>query len=61
MSRTPSPSNSSGIVALFEEQWEADVDKALSKATNVTKEKVDGKSAEDVKTAVAKNPPPTTE
>jgi len=43
------PPNSSGIVAMFEEQWESDMDKALSKAINVTKEKVDKKSAETVK------------
>lgn len=46
------PLNSSGIVAVFEEQWEDDVDKALSNATAVTKEKVDKGSAEDVKAAV---------
>jgi uncharacterized membrane protein len=51
------PLNSSGIVALFEEQWAPDVDEALGKATTVTKEKVDSKSADEVKTAVEKNPP----
>jgi hypothetical protein len=35
------------------------VDKALSKASKVTKDQVDGKSAEKVKDAVAKNPPAT--
>jgi uncharacterized membrane protein len=45
------PPNSSGIVAVFEEQWEDDVDKALSKASNVTKEKVDSDSAGQVKAA----------
>ena len=39
------PLNSSGIVAFFEEQWADDIDKALSKASNVTKEQVDGDSA----------------
>jgi uncharacterized membrane protein len=43
------PLNSSGIVAIFEEQWEGDIDKALSKASNVTKEKVDKDSADEVK------------
>src|SRR5215208_1115613 len=35
------PLNSSGIVAIFEETWAADVDKALSGASTVKKEKVD--------------------
>ena len=43
------PPNSSGIVAIFEEQWEGDIDKALSNASNVTKEKVDPESADQVK------------
>ena len=47
------PPNSSGIVALFEERWEDDVDKALSKASNVTKEKVDSDSANQVKAAAS--------
>jgi uncharacterized membrane protein len=54
------PLNSSGIVALFDEQWAADVDKALSKATKVTRNQVDGKSAEAVKAAVAKSSPAAT-
>jgi uncharacterized membrane protein len=49
------PLNSSGIVAIFEEQWEADIDKALSSASNVKKEKVDSDSADQVKAAAAKN------
>ena len=49
------PLNSSGIVALFEQQWANEVDKALSKASNVTKEQVDGDSAAKVKAATAKN------
>ena len=52
------PLNSSGIVALFDEEWATDVDKALSKASKVTKDEVDGKSADAVKTAVAKKNPP---
>ena len=53
------PLNSSGIVALFDEEWATDVDKALGKATKVTKDQVDGQSAAQVKDAVAKNPPAT--
>ena len=45
------PLNSSGIVAMFEEQWEEAIDKALSSATTVTREKVDADSAEEVKAA----------
>ena len=37
------PLNSSGIVAMFDEQWETDVEKSLSNSTNVTKTKVDPK------------------
>ena len=48
------PPNSSGIVAMFEEQWEDDIDKALSSASNVTKEKVDADSADQVKAAASK-------
>jgi hypothetical protein len=56
------PLNSSGIVALFDEEWATDVDKALSKASKVTKDEVDGKSADAVKAAAAKKPPaPTSE
>jgi uncharacterized membrane protein len=54
------PPNSSGIVAIFEEQWESDIDKALSKASNVTKEKVDSDSANQVKAAASKNQPAAT-
>ena len=43
------PLNSSAIVAVFEEQWADDIDKAFSSASNVTKEKVDGESADQVK------------
>jgi len=48
------PLNSSGIVALFDEQWAATVDKTLTKASKVTKDQVDSTSAKSVKTAVAK-------
>jgi uncharacterized membrane protein len=54
------PLNSSGIVALFDEQWATQVETSMSKATTVTKDKVDGKSADTVKSAVAKNPPAPT-
>jgi uncharacterized membrane protein len=47
------PPNSSGIVAVFEEQWADDVANALSKASTVTKEKVDAKSAKQAKVAVS--------
>ena len=53
------PLNSSGIVALFEEQWASDIERALPSASNITKEKVDQDSAAKVKTAVAENPPTT--
>jgi uncharacterized membrane protein len=51
------PPNSSGIVALFEEQWLTEVEKALSPAEKVTKHEVDRDSLEQVKTAV--NPSPS--
>ena len=54
------PLNSSGIVALFDQQWATDVDKALTKASKVTKNQVDGDNAAAVKAAVAKNPPAPT-
>jgi uncharacterized membrane protein len=50
------PLNSSGIVAIFEEQWEDDVDRALANASNVTKEKVDKESADEVKAAASAAP-----
>jgi uncharacterized membrane protein len=53
------PINSSGIVAIFEEQWADNIAKALSKASNVTKEKVDKDSADRVKAAATKNMPAT--
>ena len=51
------PLNSSGIVAIFEERWADDVDKALSNASNVTKEKVDSDSADQAKAAASENAP----
>jgi uncharacterized membrane protein len=54
------PLNSSGIVALFEPQGADAVDKALSGASKVTKEQVDGDSADKVKAAATKAPPATT-
>jgi uncharacterized membrane protein len=51
------PLSSSGIVAIFEEQWEDEIDKALSSASNVTKEKVDADSADQVKAAASENQP----
>ena len=45
------PLDSSGIVALFEETWVADVDKALSHADKVSKHEVDADSAAEVKDA----------
>jgi uncharacterized membrane protein len=47
------PPGSSGIVALFEERWADDVEKALPKASKVSKHEVDGDSAEDVKATAA--------
>jgi hypothetical protein len=47
-------------VAIFEEQWADAIDRALSNAGKVTKEKVDRDSADQVKAAVSENPPPTT-
>ena len=49
------PINSSAIVAIFEERWEDDIDKALSSASNVTKEKVDPDSADQVKATASQN------
>ena len=54
------PLNSSGVVAVFEEQWADAIDRALSNASKVTKEQVDRDSADQVKAAVSENPPPTT-
>ena len=45
------PPGSSAIVALFEERWATDVEKALPKADKVSKHEVDKQSAENAKTA----------
>jgi uncharacterized membrane protein len=45
------PPGSSGIVALFEEQWAADIAKALPKADKVSKHEIDKDSAEQAKAA----------
>jgi uncharacterized membrane protein len=47
------PPNSSGIVAVFEEQWAPEVTKALNGATNVSEHKVDRQSVEKAKDAAA--------
>ena len=43
------PPGSSGIVALFEERWVDDVEKALGNADQASKHEVDSDSAEEVK------------
>jgi uncharacterized membrane protein len=43
------PPGSSGIVAIFEETWVTEVEKALAKAEKVSKEKVDSTSFAEVK------------
>ena len=45
------PYGSSGIVAVFEEQWAQNVEKALSKANKVSKHEVDQQSAKQAKAA----------
>ena len=47
------PPGSSGIVAMFEERWMDDVEKALGKADKVAKHEVDSESAEGVKERAA--------
>ena len=47
------PPGNSGIVALFEERWAQDVEKALAKSDKVAKHEVDAESAEDVKTTAS--------
>lgn len=51
------PLNSSGIVALVEQTWVADLDRALTNAAKVTKTEVDPDSAHEVKDAVEATPP----
>jgi uncharacterized membrane protein len=45
------PPSSSGIVAIFDEVWVAQVEKALAKAAKIDKEKVDRESVERAKKA----------
>ena len=45
------PPGSSGIIALFEERWVADVENALGKADDVSKHEVDSDSAKQAKKA----------
>jgi uncharacterized membrane protein len=47
------PNNSSGIVALFDERWIAEVEQATAKADKVSKHEVDKDSAEEAKKATA--------
>jgi uncharacterized membrane protein len=53
------PVGSSGIVVLLDERWVADAEKALSKADNVSKHKVDKGSVEQAKTEAKKSTPAT--
>jgi len=48
------PLNSSGIVAIFEEHWQDDVDAALSQADNVTKDEVDRDGVDEIKAEAEK-------
>ena len=45
------PNNSSGIIAIFDEVWVKEVEKALAKAEKIDKEKIDKESVEKVKQA----------
>jgi uncharacterized membrane protein len=47
------PPGSSGIVALFEERWIADIEEVLKRADKVSKHEVDAESADQVKEAAA--------
>jgi uncharacterized membrane protein len=47
------PPNGSGIVALFEEKWTADMEKLLARAEKITKHEVDPKSVENVKASAS--------
>ncbi len=47
------PPNSSGIVALFDEQWTSEVAQALKDANNVSKHQVDKDGVEQAKDAAA--------
>jgi uncharacterized membrane protein len=47
------PPNSSGIVALFEEKWTADMEKLLARAEKITKHEVDSQSVENIKASAS--------
>jgi hypothetical protein len=47
------PPNSSGIVALFEQKWTADMDKLRARAEKITKHEVDAQSVENVKASAS--------
>jgi hypothetical protein len=47
------PPGSSGIVALFEERWVEDVEKALANADQASKHEVDSDSAEEIKASAS--------
>ena len=47
------PPNSSGIVALFEEKWTADMEKLLARAEKITKHEVDPESVKNVKASAS--------
>ena len=47
-------SASSGIIAIFDEVWVAQVEKALAKAEKIDKEKIDKESVEKAKEAASK-------
>jgi uncharacterized membrane protein len=47
------PRGSSAIVALFEEEWESEIEQALPKADKVSKHQVDKESAEKAKATAA--------
>lgn len=47
------PPNSSGIVALFEEKWTADMERLLARAEKITKHEVDRQSVENVKASAS--------
>jgi len=50
------PPGSSGIVAIFEERWVVEVEKALAKAEKVSREKVDPTSLAEVKDSAEASP-----
>ena len=49
------PNNSSGIIALFEESWVEQVEKALARADKVSKRDIDSESAKEVKEKAESN------